>query len=168
MSESLWSDRFLDLFNRSSAKYRSGNSDFNTYFSAEDLAFLASIGCKPREFFDFVEDEIPAATSLLVASVRRAYFILEQNRQLSSHELLASHLPAKDATTDGIRWFPRILAKARGKLRGELHPDVMYGCGGDRNFLGNLDIPLADFLQVVWKAGDDDDAVLAYVKAKSA
>ena len=33
---------------------------------------------------------------------------------------------------DGIAWLPRILVKARLKLRGEMPADLMYGCGGDR------------------------------------
>ena len=51
-----WSNRFLELFDQCAAKFESGNTDFNTYYSADDLAFLKGIGCKPREFFDFVED----------------------------------------------------------------------------------------------------------------
>jgi hypothetical protein len=56
-----------------------------------------------------------------------------------------------------MTYLPRILAKGRAKLRGELHPDVMFGCGGDRNFLSKHGgIHPADFLRHIWAAGDDD------------
>jgi hypothetical protein len=79
--------------------------------------------------------------------------------------LTPAELPAKTAELDGIVWLPRILGKARAKLRGEMHPDMMFGCGGDRAFLAKYDIHPADFLRVVWAAGDDDQKVLAYVKS---
>lgn len=169
MYEYSWNDRFTELFARCLAKFEGGNSDFNTYYSANDLTFLASIGYKPREFFDFIEDHgtsLPVTTALLVAAVRRDYFHRVQGKVASSKELKLSDLPAKDATVDGIRWLPRIIVKARAKLRGEMHPDMMYGCGGDRMFLSDLGIHLADFLEVVWAAGDDDAAIIDYVKAR--
>ena len=52
----IWNDTFLALFDRSTQKFQSGNPDWETYYTPEDLAFLASIGYQPREFFDFVED----------------------------------------------------------------------------------------------------------------
>jgi hypothetical protein len=47
-----------------------------------------------------------------------------------------------------------------------MDPDTMFGCGGDRAFLSKYDIHPADFLRVVWAAGDDDQKILAYVKSK--
>jgi hypothetical protein len=51
-----WNERFLHLFDRCAALYQNGNHDFETYYPPEDRSFLNSIGYKPREFFDFVED----------------------------------------------------------------------------------------------------------------
>jgi hypothetical protein len=144
MSDYLWNDQFMTLFNRCLEQYHRGNYDFNTYYSESDLMFLRNIGCKPREFFDFVEDhgaDLPATTALLVAAVRRNYFLTEQGGNL---------------------------CKARAKLRGELDPDIMYGCGGDRMFLEKHGISPSDFLQTVWKEGADDQAVAQYVINKKA
>ena len=37
---------------------------------------------------------------------------------------------------DGVAWFPRLVAKARAKLAGELDEPTMHGCAGDRPFAG--------------------------------
>jgi hypothetical protein len=44
----------------------------------------------------------------------------------------------------------------------------MYCCGGDRAFLSKHDIHPADFLRVVWAAGDDDQKILEHVKSRQA
>jgi hypothetical protein len=65
----------------------------------------------------------------------------------------------------GMPYLPRILAKARAKLRGTLDPDLMFACGGDRNFLrkhGN--IHPADFLRAVWRAEGDDQQLAAWIQ----
>ena len=172
MTNFSWETTFTELFKRCLAAYRAGNTDFTTYYTPDDDAFLAAIGYKPREFFDFIEDFADRDTpspeaALLVAAVRRDYFLVEQKGKLSSEELTNDQLPARDSELGGFRWLPRILAKARAKLRGELHPDVMYGCGGDCGFLSKNDIHPADFLRAVWaaeKSDDPDQAVLDYVQ----
>jgi hypothetical protein len=63
--------------------------------------------------------------------------------------------------------LPRLIAKARAKLRGEMPPDLMYCCGGDRAFLNKVGIHPADFLRTVWSARDDDRKVIDWVKAKA-
>ena len=80
--------------------------------------------------------------------------------------LTADQLPLREAQLEGIAWLPRILEKARAKLHGELHPDLMYGCGGDRNFISKHNLHLADFLETVRRAGDDIAPVLAYARSK--
>ena len=168
-----WNDQFLDLFDRCSEKYRSGNKDFNSYYQPADLTFLASIGYKPRELFDFVEDladegNPSRSTALLVAAVRRDYFLTMQDSQHSTLEITSKDLPTFGDELDGMRYLPRILKKARHKLRGELDPDIMFGCGGDRNFLSSHgDIHPADFLRNVWAAGDDDAKIVAYLRSQS-
>jgi hypothetical protein len=165
-----WNDTFLTLFDRCVAIYRSGNENFETYYMPDDLALLASIGCRTREFFDFVEDfcedNAPSpATALLVAAVRRDYFLTVQHGTPAGGADLTRHnVPSFGDQLEGIHYLPRILAKARAKLRGTLDPDLMFGCGGDRNFLrkhGN--IHPADFLRQVWAAGDDDSHVVPWI-----
>jgi hypothetical protein len=73
-------------------------------------------------------------------------------------------LPAKSAAVDGSAWLPRLIAKARIKLRGELNPELMYGCAGDRPFLRRHHMTLPQFLRLVWGKGDDDRAVVEAVK----
>jgi hypothetical protein len=116
----------------------------------------------PREFFDFIEDfcdegEPSPASALLIAAVRRDYFLHEQRGEASEVQLTRDDIPTFGDELAGIPYLPRILAKARAKLRGELDPDLMFGCGGDRHFLKKHgDIHPADFLRLVWMAGDDD------------
>lgn len=173
MKHYTWDSYFVEMFDSCVDEYDEGNHDFEEWFSDEDLDFLKTIGCREREFFDFVEDNVTsngenptAITALLVAAVRRDYFRTIQKSIPSDHIVAASELPAKTAELDGIVWLPRIIVKARAKLRGEMNPDTMFCCGGDRAFLAKYDIHPADFLRVVWAAGDDDQKILTYVKAK--
>jgi hypothetical protein len=167
-----WAARFGEIFVSCCDEYEDDNTDFNEWFDEEDLQYLKSIGCKPRELFDFVEDSCKAEgleptpeTALLVAAVRRDYFLVEQKSQESSKVIAPEELPAKTAELDGIPWLPRIIAKAEAKLRGEMDPDTMYGCGGDQAFLKTHHLHAADFLRVVWAAKGDHDRILAFVKS---
>lgn len=168
-----WDEQFLVLFRRCVDAYRAGNADFQSYYAPEDLALLQAIGYKPRELFDFVEDlvddgEPGESTALLIAAVRRDYLLIKQKGVLSKHEISTADLPTFGDTLDGKAYFPRILSKARAKLRGELDPDMMYGCGGDRKFLReNGDIHPADFLRHVWASGDDDEHIIEYLRSQS-
>lgn len=167
----IWNDTFLALFDRCLELYNSGNHDFESYYSEKDLEFLSSIGHKPRELFDFIEDlggegEPSRSTALLIASVRRDYLLVMQGGKHSSHEITRDDLPTFGDEVDGVGYLPRILVKAQAKLKGELDPDIMYGCGGDRKFLRTHgDIHPADFLRNVWAANGDDSRVVKYVKS---
>jgi hypothetical protein len=164
-----WNDTFLELFDRCVAAYRSGNRDFQSYYTSADLEFLDQIGCQTREFFDFAEDfcedgSPTVSTALLIAAVRRDYWLTVQKRTKGTDLLNRENVPGFGETLENIPYLPRILAKARAKLRGELDPDLMFCCGGDRNFLkkhGN--IHPADFLRHVWAAGKNDDKIAAWV-----
>jgi hypothetical protein len=166
-----WDDRFLELFDRCVKRYQAGDKDFTGYYTAADSALLAEIGYKPREFFDFVEDfcdeGVPSATTaLLVAAVRRDYFEVVMQGKPGEKELTRDDVPTFGDESGGIVYLPRILAKAKAKLRGELDPDLMYGCGGDRAFLArNGDLHLADFLRRVWAAEGDDEKVLEWIRS---
>ncbi|MFZ9935876.1 MAG: DUF5069 domain-containing protein [Luteolibacter sp.] len=168
-----WNDIFLQLFDRCVAEYRGGNRHFASYYGDNDLSFLASIGCRQREFFDFVEDYCDdgtpsPGTALLVTAVRRDYFLIEQAAAPWNGPLLTrDEVPSFGDALDGIAYLPRIIAKARAKLRGALDPDLMFCCGGDRNFFrkhGHLHP--ADFLRIVWAAGDDDGRIVQWVRGQ--
>jgi len=169
MKHTGWETKFTNLFEHCLAEYKKGNENFTTYYSEDDLAFLASIGYKPREFFDFVEDygdrgQPTPDTALRIASVRRDYFLTEQQGATSTREIRPADLPPKDAELEGYRWLPRILVKARGKLRGELDPDIMFSCGGDLGFLDRNNLDAAGFLSAVREAGEDDSKVVSYIR----
>ena len=165
-----WDEKFNELFNRCLSAYENGNSDFMSYYTPKDHEFLASIGHKPRELFDFVEDladeGFPAkSTALLVAAVRRDYFLAVQTGKTSHKEISRDDVPSFGQEFDGLAYLPRIIAKAEAKLRGELDPDMMFGCGGDRKFLReNGGIHLADFLRHVWAAAGNPSKVAEFVK----
>ena len=171
MENYTWDTKFVALFDRCVALYRTGSKDPAKWFSEADLAFLASFGYKPGEFFDFVDDhcrypDMAAATALTVAAVRRDYFLHVQKGVASTRIVDRDELPAKSAAVQGIVWLPRLLAKAKAKLRGEMHYDTMFGCGGDRGFFQRYDIMPAEFLTAVWRAGDDDQQIIDWVKSR--
>ena len=62
--------------------------------------------------------------------------------------------------------MPRIIPKARAKLRGELPPETMFCCGGDRAFFKQNDIHPAEFLRIVQKADADDDKIISWVQKR--
>ncbi|MEN8680385.1 MAG: hypothetical protein ABF391_10080 [Akkermansiaceae bacterium] len=165
-----WNEQFEELFDRCLSAYQGGNLDFMTYYTPEDLTFLAGIGYKPRELFDFIEDladeGVPArSTALLIAAVRRDYLLTVQKGETSSRQISREDVPSFGEEFEGIAYLPRIIAKAEAKLRGELDPDMMFGCGGDRKFLReNGNIHPADFLRHVWAAAGTPSKVAEFVR----
>lgn len=166
-----WNDHFLALFDRCAELYRGGNHDFESYYNDKDLRFLKSIGYQPREFFDFVEDycdggDPTPSTAVLVAAARRDYFLVVQQGEASTApRVTRDGIPAKDSVHEGITYLPRIFVKAQAKLRGELDPDLMFGCGGDRRFLrDNGDLHPADFLRQVWAADGNIGKIVSWIR----
>lgn len=169
MNAYFWADEFRVLFDDAVKAYRAGRREAGSLFTEKQRAFLATLGASAQEIFDFVEDNSREGdpsfeSTLLVTAVRRDYFLVVQKGQWSKHVVSMAALPAKSAAVDGIEWLPRIIEKARAKLRGEMPPDLMYGCGGDRAFLSGAKIHLADFLRATWAAHDDDRKIIDYVK----
>jgi len=165
-----WEQSFSRLFQSAVKKYRAGHQKADGLVDEKGRKFLASIGHTEQEFFDFVEDFAKAGeptldTALRIASVRRDYFLKEQNGVPSPHRISMADLPPKDAEIEGIVWLPRIIPKAEAKLRGEMPPDLMYGCGGDRNFFKTHNIDAAEFLRKVWDARGNQTKIVAWVKA---
>lgn len=141
-------------------------------FDAADTAFLAGIGCSAQEAYDFVDDHVryggqpDYTTFALLADIRRDYFLNVQQGRPSGRIVAPESLPAKTDAVDGIVWLPRLIAKAQAKLRGELDPDTMYGCAGDRGFFERHGLHPAEFLRAVERAGSQTEAVVAWVKAR--
>lgn len=168
-----WNDTYLNLFGRCLELYKSGNKEFETYYRDEDLVFLKQIGYRKREFFDFVEDYADSgdptpSTAVLIAAVRRDYLLVVQDGKPTEGPLVTrDSIPAKDSVVDGITYLPRMIVKAEAKLRGELDPDLMFCCGGDRRCLrDNGNLHPADFLRRVWAADGDHQKVVDWVKAQ--
>lgn len=173
MSNYDWAGRFREVYESASGRYEAGERSPQKLFSKGELEFLASIGCTAQELFDFIDDrarygEPDFETTLLTTAVRRDYFLLEQNGVPSGKEISMNSLPAKTDEVDGIAWLPRLIEKARAKLRGEMPPELMYGCGGDRPFLRESNVGLAEFLRLVWLAGDDNRRIVNYVQKRRA
>jgi predicted dehydrogenase len=167
-----WEQRFSRLFQSSVEKYLNGHQKASGLVDDKGRKFLATIGYTEQEFFDFVEDfanggEPTLETALSIATVRRDYFLKVQNGVASRYHIAMDDLPPKDAEIDGIRWLPRLIPKAEAKLRGEMPPDLMYGCGGDRNFFSTHLIDPEGFLRKVWEAQGDSASIVAWVKLKS-
>jgi len=173
MPTETWKKQLRDIHARGVAAWRAGRRSPTTLFDPTDLAFLGSIGCSAQELFDFIDDlqdygEPDFETVLEVQSLRREYFKTVMASQPSSHIASMHELPAKAAAVDGIAWLPRLIVKARLKLRGEMPADLMYGCGGDRPFLRRMNMTLPSFLKLVWDCGDDDRKIVDAVKRAAA
>ncbi len=164
-----WTSQFQEIYQHGLKAYRGGIARPGKMFDPVQKEALASIGCSTQELFDFVEDCVNCGEpdyefALLVTAVRRDYFLTVQKGVPSGRVLDMSQLPPKQAAVAGIAWLPRLIEKARVKLRGEMPPELMYGCGGDRPFLESVNVHAADFLRVVWAAGEDNERVVKYVR----
>lgn len=162
---------FRSLYDKAITLYAQGQRDADSYFTAEERAFLRANGITPQHLYDYAEDtnndnEPDFGTAVGVELLRRDYFINVQQGKPSTRVLDDSTLPPKDAALEGIRWLPRIIPKAQAKLKGELPPSLMYGCGGDRNFFRTHDIHPTEFLRQIWTNLDNEDALVAWVKSR--
>jgi len=169
MSTIPWEKQFRQVYDRGLAAWRTGNKSPASMFNREDVAFLATIGCTTQELFDFIDDgqrygEPDFETTLAVAAIRRDYFLSVMKGKSTGRIASMDSLPAKTDAVDGIAWLPRLIVKARLKLRGEMPDDLMYGCGGDRPFLREMNMDLPGFLKLVWESGDNDRRIIDAVK----
>lgn len=164
-----WHQRFRELYDKALVKYRNEHRGVGTFFTTREVGVLASIGAKPMELFDYAEDssDLDPETALLITAARRDYFLIMQKGKWSERRIKVEDLPAKDAQLAGIVWLPRVIAKAQGRLRGELPDELMYGCGGDRKFFRTHDIHPADFMRAVWAAKGNEEKILAYVRGQA-
>lgn len=153
------------------AKYKKGTTSPENFFDEATLAELASIGLNTMDVFDYAEDFVTSGepdfeTFLMVSEARRDYFLTVQNGQPSEQTIASDALPPKDAEIKGIVWLPRIMPKAIGKLKGELPPETMYGCGGDRRFFKDNGIHPAEFLRAAWAYENDESKLIDWVVAR--
>jgi hypothetical protein len=164
--------QFRELFDHAVAVYATGRRGAETFFDAAQQAWLAANGITAQSVYDYAEDENGGGEpgfghALTIEAVRRDFFLSIQRGKASTAVLDESRMPAKGDAVKGIEWLPRILPKAKAKLRGELPASLMYCCGGDRRFFKAHDILPAEFLTLVWRNGDKDDATVDWVVARS-
>lgn len=163
--KSIWQDAV--------AQYESGKRDPESYFDQTTLSELASIGLNTMDVYDYAEDFVTRGepdfeTFLMISEARRDYFLTVQEGKPSEQTLDPESLPAKTDQVNGIEWLPRIMPKAVAKLRGELPPETMYCCGGDRRFFKENKIHPAEFLRAAWAYEEDFDKLVAWVEARRA
>ena len=167
-----WHHELKQLFVFALERYRGGARDPKRYFDAAGTAYLAAIGMRPQELYDFVEDHAKNdgdpdwETVLLISAARRDYFLTVLRGQWRGNPVDMDTLPPKDAQFEGIPWLPRLIEKARAKLHGEMPADLMYGCGGDRKFFREHGLHPADFLRHFWAVEGHPEKILAYVRGE--
>lgn len=166
-----WNDTFMTLFRNAVERYHEQpRTGADSFFLPDELQFLASIGYQPGEMHAYVQayatsgDPSPS-TVLLIANVRRTYFLVAQRGIMSKGRVVDdSKLPAPEDEFQEIPYLPRIIDKATAKLYGSLSPELMYYSPDDRKFLrehGN--IHPADFLNMVWEARGDKQKMVKHV-----
>lgn len=164
---------FRAVYDHAVSLYMKGQRGADSFFNDTQKAWLAGNGIAQQAIYDYAEDQANYGEpgfeqALQIETVRRDYFINEQHAIASVIVADPATWPGKDAEIKGIVWLPRILPKVRAKLRGELPTSMMYGCGGDRRFFKANDILPSEFLSLVWRHGDDDAAIVAWVQKRRA
>ncbi len=169
-----FSSRFCAVYDQAVAAYGRGHRGAASLLPAAETEWLAANGISLQHLYDYAEDhhgyggEPGFEQALGIELVRRDYFHNVQGGRPSGNTLAESSLPAKNVAVRGIEWLPRLLPKARGKLRGELPASLMYGCGGDRKFFKEHNILPAEFLALVWRHEADETAIVEWVVRRHA
>ena len=163
-----YQQKLVTIWQKAVNLYKSGNCKVDSFPIDDDLPFLTDMGMKKIDVFDFAEDwicegEPDLATFVLIHDQRRDYFWEVQNKVPSTNILDTGTLPAKDAEIGGIRWLPRIIPKARAKLKGGLPRETMFCCGGDRNFFHQNRIHPSEFLALIRRAKADNQKIIDWV-----
>jgi hypothetical protein len=166
-----WTSDLRPIFDHACQTYREGCRSPEAMFSLGHASMLSSIGLRPINLYDYAEDcclggEPDWDTVLLIAAARRDYFLYQLGGTWPEDLICESDLPLRKDEWDGIAWLPRISMKARCFLEGTLCTDVMYFCGGDRQFLRSQDLHPADFLRLIWSAREDRKKILDFVRGR--
>ena len=164
-----WTEKLQILYRKALQAYESGVRDLHSLFASDEILELESIGLRPINVFDYVEDFVKYGEPgwnefLLVAAARRDYFLYQLHGAPPQTSISESQLPAKTDALGGIEWLPRITRKAQCFLEGTLPHEIMYGCGGDRRFLKQYDIHLADFLRMTWAVRGEAHDLLKFIQ----
>lgn len=173
MSHFTFAQTFRTLYDKAVGLYASGQRGADTYFTADDCAWLSSNGITPQHLYDYAEDqntydgEPGYDIALGIEYLRRDYFLNVQQGQSTGVISDPASWPGKTESVQGIDWLPRILPKARAKLRGELPSSMMYCCGGDRKFFKAHDIHPVEFLNLIWRLDGNDAAIIDWVVRRS-
>lgn len=173
MAHYAFAEHFRVLYDHAVALYAKGQRRAETFFNADQQAFLAANGITAQHVYDYAEDHNNYAgepgfdLALAIELVRRDYFLNAQNGRASAVVLDEANLPPKTDAVRGIEWLPRIIPKAKAKLRGELPASLMYCCGGDRRFFKAHDILPSEFLSLVWRNENNDAAIVDWVVRRS-
>ena len=160
---------FRKVYDAAVTRFAAGQRDAATLLTAEERQFASTNGLTVQNFLDYAEDhngyggEPGPDQALAIELVRRDYFLNVQGGRPSATVLEETSLPAKTDAVRGIAWLPRLLPKARAKLRGELPSSLMYGCGGDRRFFREHNILPAEFLALTWRHEADPEALVDWV-----
>ena len=165
--------QFRALYDKAYGLYAKGQRGADTFFSASESAGLTANGLSAQNLYDYAEDHVGYGepgpdNALAIEAVRRDYFLNAQHSRASTAVIDAATMPAKSEAVRGIEWLPRLIPKAKAKLRGELPASLMYCCGGDRAFFKAHDIFPAEFLALVWRHEQNDAAIVDWVVAHSA
>jgi hypothetical protein len=166
--------KFRSLYDQALTRYASGKRGAEAIVTPEEAGWLKENGITAQHLYDYVEDhtnyngEPGYDLALSIELIRRDYFLNQQNGRASATVLDEAKLPAKTDAVRGIEWLPRLIPKARAKLRGELPASLMYCCGGDRRFFKQHDILPAEFLSLVWRSGENTEAIVDWVAKRSA
>ena len=160
------------IYDKAVSLYMEGKRGASTYFTEEELIFLASINSRAQDLYDFAEDihnygEPDYETFQMIQAICRDYFLTKLNGKPTGRTVPTASLPAKTDSIRSIDWLPRLIPKTRAKLRGEMQEDIMYSCGGDRHFFKQHDIHPAEFLSAAWRFEDDDEALIDWVESRS-
>ena len=173
MSHYTFAEQLHAVYDKAVKLYASGRRGAETYFTKAESAFLAANGLTAQNLYDYAEDENGGGEpgwdkALAIETVRRDYFLNAQDGKSSGRLIDEAKMPAKADAVKGIAWLPRLIPKAKAKLRGELPPSLMYCCGGDRRFFQEHDILPAEFLSLVWRHEQDDAAIVDWVVRRQA
>ncbi len=168
-----FAQKFRALYDKAVGLYAKGQRGADTFFFKDETAWLAANGLTAQHLYDYAEDQTNYGepgfdNALAMESVRRDYFLNVQQGRASSTVLDEGRMPGKTEAVRGIEWLPRLIPKAKAKLRGELPASLMYCCGGDRKFFKEHDIMPAEFLAVVARHEKDDAAIVDWTAKRSA
>src|ERR1043165_2981487 len=164
--------KFRAVYDKAVGLYAKGQRGAETFFTPDERAFLAANGITPQHVYDYAEDhnnygEPGFDHALSIEIIRRDHFLNAQGGKASTAVLDDAKLPGKADAVQGIAWLPRLLPKARAKLRGELPAWLMYCCGGDRAFFKQHNILPAEFLALIARH-EKDQPVIDWVAKRTA